>query len=73
MNKQELEETLVKVEREPGLCNMAQLLCAQEFYRSLDKKLKVYAEVHNQDPFGGTIEAKLTTVQWYMNNFKGGK
>ena len=70
MNRQELEETLVKVEREPGLCVKAQLLCAQEFYRSLDKKLKVFAEVHNFDPFGGIVEAKLDIIQFYLKDMK---
>lgn len=73
MNKQELEETLVKVQREPGLCTKEMLVCAHEFYTSLNKKLIVYAEVHNDDRFGGTVDFKLKDIQFYLDALKSKK
>lgn len=66
MNNQEMQELLVRVDRSPGTATQPELLAAQEFYRNFNKRLGIFRSVHNRDPIGLTVEAKLEDIEFYI-------
>ena len=65
-----MQELLVRVDRSPGTSSKEELLAAQEFYRGFNKKLSIFRSALNREPVGGTVDAIMTDIQFYINDKK---
>jgi hypothetical protein len=62
---------LIRANREPGLCNEAEITLAMSFYKDLNDLMGTYEKVHNYNPFGSSIQVRIDELQFYINRFDG--
>jgi hypothetical protein len=65
----DLEDTLRRVNRAPGLCSLEDILLVKEFLEGFQKVRDMYRRVYVVDPVGFTLESQLKTLEFYeLNN-----